>query len=124
MTERNTGSLNLIEQAVLNRISQGEIKGKIHQLAMPYKELMAYYRCAMMQVETKFNVLDEELSLQYDRNPIETIKTLSLIHICCGHAKHGGHHQRKTHDDDQDSVLDQSFCESFHICLLYTSRCV
>ena len=24
MTERNTGSLNLIEQAVLNRISQGE----------------------------------------------------------------------------------------------------
>ena len=61
MTERNTGSLNLIEQAVLNRISQGEIKGKIHQLAMPYKELMAYYRCAMMQVETKFNVLNEEL---------------------------------------------------------------
>lgn len=75
MTERNTGSLNLIEQAVLNRISQGEIKGKIHQLAMPYKELMAFYRCAMMQVETKFNVLNEELSLQYDRNPIETIKT-------------------------------------------------
>ena len=29
----------------------------------------------MMQVETKFNVLNEELSLQYDRNPIETIKT-------------------------------------------------
>ena len=44
-------------------------------MALPYKELMAYYRCAMMQVETKFNVLNEELSLQYDRNPIETIKT-------------------------------------------------
>ncbi|MBQ9262892.1 MAG: GTP pyrophosphokinase family protein [Clostridia bacterium] len=65
----------MIEQAVLNRISQGEIKGRIHQLALPYKELMAYYRCAMMQVETKFNVLNEELSLQYDHNPIETIKT-------------------------------------------------
>ena len=74
MAEKNTGSLNVIEQAVLNRISQGEIKGRIHQLAMPYKELMAYYRCAMMQMETKFNVLNEELSLQYDRNPIETIK--------------------------------------------------
>ena len=35
---------------------------------------MAYYRCAMMEVETKFNVLNEELSLLYDRNPIETIK--------------------------------------------------
>ena len=36
---------------------------------------MAYYRCAMMEVSAKFNVLNEELSLQYDRNPIETIKT-------------------------------------------------
>ena len=36
---------------------------------------MAYYRCAMMEVETKFRVLSEELSLEYDRNPIETIKT-------------------------------------------------
>ena len=36
---------------------------------------MAYYRCAMMEVATKFQVLDEELSLQYDRNPIESIKT-------------------------------------------------
>ncbi|MDY5940329.1 MAG: GTP pyrophosphokinase family protein [Eubacteriales bacterium] len=41
----------------------------------PYRELMAYYRCAMMEVKTKFNVLNEELSLQYDHNPIETIKT-------------------------------------------------
>lgn len=36
---------------------------------------MSYYRCAIMEVETKFNVLNEELSLQYDRNPIETSKT-------------------------------------------------
>ncbi|MBP3238529.1 MAG: GTP pyrophosphokinase family protein [Lachnospiraceae bacterium] len=43
--------------------------------AMPYKELMAYYNCALMETETKFNVLNEELSLQYDRNPIETIKS-------------------------------------------------
>jgi putative GTP pyrophosphokinase len=39
------------------------------------RELMAYFRCAMMEVETKFKVLSEELSLEYDRNPIETIKT-------------------------------------------------
>ena len=38
-------------------------------------ELMTYYRCAIMEVETKFKVLDEEFSLQYDRNPIESIKT-------------------------------------------------
>ena len=39
-----------------------------------FRELMAYYRCAMMEMETKLNVLNEELSLQYDRNPIESIK--------------------------------------------------
>ncbi|MBR5783015.1 MAG: GTP pyrophosphokinase family protein [Clostridia bacterium] len=39
-----------------------------------FRELMAYYRCAMMEMETKFNVLNEELSLEYDRNPIETVK--------------------------------------------------
>ncbi len=37
--------------------------------------LMAYYRCAMMEIETKFRVLNEEYSLAYDRNPISTIKT-------------------------------------------------
>lgn len=36
---------------------------------------MAFYRCAIMEVETKFKVLNENLSLQYDRNPIESIKT-------------------------------------------------
>ena len=37
--------------------------------------LMVYYRCAMMEIETKFNVLNEEYSLIYERNPINTIKT-------------------------------------------------
>ncbi len=37
--------------------------------------LMSYYRCAMMEVETKLNVLNEEFSIQYDRNPINSIKS-------------------------------------------------
>lgn len=40
-----------------------------------YQKLMAYYRCAMMEIATKFNVLNEEFSLQYDRNPISSIKS-------------------------------------------------
>ena len=36
---------------------------------------MAYYRCAMMEIETKLNVLDVEFSLQHDRNPINDIKS-------------------------------------------------
>ena len=42
---------------------------------LPIETLMAYYRCVIMEIETKFFVLNEELSLEYDRNPIETIKT-------------------------------------------------
>ena len=57
------------------KLQKNEIKTLMQNYAMPYRELMSYYRCAMMEVETKFNVLNEELSLQYDRNPIETIKT-------------------------------------------------
>ena len=40
-----------------------------------FAKLMAYYRCAMMEIETKFNVLNQEFSLRFDRNPISSIKT-------------------------------------------------
>lgn len=43
----------------------------IHQL----RTLMSRYRCAIMEVETKFKVLNEEFSLDNDRNHIETIRT-------------------------------------------------
>lgn len=39
------------------------------------QRLMTYYKCAMREVETKLYVLDEEYSLQYDRNPINSIRS-------------------------------------------------
>ncbi len=39
------------------------------------QRLMSYYKCAMMEIETKFRVLDEEYSLLHDRNPISSIKS-------------------------------------------------
>lgn len=39
------------------------------------KDLMSCYRCAIMEVETKFRVLDERFSLAHDRNPIDNIQT-------------------------------------------------
>ena len=45
------------------------------EYALTFNKLMAYYKCALMEIETKFNVLNEEYSLQYDRNPISSIKT-------------------------------------------------
>ena len=64
-----------LERALMERLSQSEIRNWLKKYAMPYQELMSCYRCALMEAETKFNVLDEELSLLYDRNPIESIKS-------------------------------------------------
>lgn len=74
--EEALNGIKSIEGNVISRIySNNEIKERLQTYTAPYRELMSYYRCAMMEVSTKFNVLDEELSLQYDRNPIEAIKT-------------------------------------------------
>ena len=45
------------------------------QKGMEIQRIMTYYRCAIMEIETKFRVLDAEYSMQHDRNPINSIKT-------------------------------------------------
>lgn len=59
-------SEELIKQALNEEVEE-------HVLAI--RQSMSYYRCALMEVETKFKVLDEQFSLYYDRNPIESIST-------------------------------------------------
>ena len=64
-----------VEQMLLSRLAQREVTELMHQYLVPYKELMAYYRCAMMEVETKFKVLNEQFSLNGESNPIEFIQS-------------------------------------------------
>ena len=66
---------NVGKKIFRERIINEDILDAIQKNIMPMNELMAYYRCAIMEVETKFNVLNEEFSLQYDRNPIENVKS-------------------------------------------------
>ena len=47
----------------------------LREKTAPFTRLMAYYRCAMMEIETKFKVLNEQYSLEHDRNPISSIRT-------------------------------------------------
>lgn len=56
-------------------ISESKALQWIEEQSKPFLKLMSYYRCAMMEIETKFNVLNEEFSLEHDRNPINGIKT-------------------------------------------------
>lgn len=43
--------------------------------AKPFSKLMMEYRAAIMEVETKLKVLNEEFSQEYNRNPFESIKS-------------------------------------------------
>lgn len=76
MTDMTTDITTDINTAALLKVSPDAEKFKqLLKSAESFRELMTYYRCAIFEVETKFNVLSEEFSLKNDRNPIETIKT-------------------------------------------------
>ena len=62
---------NFVRQSLLSN----EFLNFMQQNKKPFDLLMSYYECAIMEIETKFWVLNHELSLEYDNNPIESIKT-------------------------------------------------
>ena len=70
--ERQEGYL--LRERILS-MTDSEAMDWLYQKSEKFIRLMAYYRCAMMEVETKFNVLNEEYSLQHDRNPISSIRS-------------------------------------------------
>ena len=43
--------------------------------AKPFGKLMMQYRCAIMEVETKLKVLNDEFTQTYNRNPFESIQS-------------------------------------------------
>lgn len=70
--------MNEINEIVsrLQTLLQVEQKNKdIRDVFASSKKLMSSYRCAMMEIETKFKVLNDYFSLQHERNPIESITT-------------------------------------------------
>ena len=63
------------DEFVRNSLLSDEFLEMLQKNKKPMDLLMSYYQCAIMEVETKFKVLNQEYSLQYDKNPIEGIKT-------------------------------------------------
>lgn len=64
-----------LEAALRTRLNTEESREWIREQSRPFRELMSYYRCALMEVETKFHVLNEELSLEGEANPIDAIES-------------------------------------------------
>ncbi len=64
-----------MEKIVDNNDFSEEKLESLKENTRQYRELMSYYGCAMLEIETKFRVLNLQFSLEQDHNPIETIKT-------------------------------------------------
>ena len=63
------------EEFVRQNLLSDEFLNFVQENRKPFNLLMSDYECAIMEIETKFKVLNHELSLEYDANPIESIKT-------------------------------------------------
>ena len=66
--ERQTEALKKQEQII-------EIQAEQLKKEESFNNLMMQYRCAIMEIETKLKVLNEEFSQEYNRNPFESIKS-------------------------------------------------
>ena len=73
--ESESRELMTAQQALTAWLTDIDARHWIEQNAAPYRELMAYYHCAMLEVETRFRVLSEGMALHSAGNPIESIKT-------------------------------------------------
>lgn len=71
----NTWPISLENHALQKGDNQAEeILNYLKRNTAPVWEFLSRYKCAAMEIETKFNVLNERFSIQYDENPIESIK--------------------------------------------------
>ncbi|MCM1253503.1 MAG: response regulator [Clostridium sp.] len=76
---RNTVDLfaykNRLELKVKKQSQIIEMQAEKLRGAESFNHLMMEYRCAIMEIETKLKVLNEEFSRAYNRNPFESIKS-------------------------------------------------
>lgn len=73
-SSQTTDTNENIAQKLTSLLGENQIS-ELQKNFQDVKKLMSYYRCAILEVETKFNVLNEQFSLEHERNPIESIKS-------------------------------------------------
>ena len=64
-----------LNKAFINSNELPDDSNKIFRQIQNFKELMMRYNCAIREVKTKFEVLNDDLSVAQNRNPIEMIKS-------------------------------------------------
>ena len=73
MVNRNPNSE--LVQSVVKAPDTVQVPEKLIDQARQFQQIMMMYSCAIREVKTKLEVLNDELSVRNQRNPIEMIKS-------------------------------------------------
>ncbi|MCQ2546029.1 MAG: GTP pyrophosphokinase family protein [Clostridia bacterium] len=63
------------KEILVGRLTSDKFQDFFEKNENQLQTMLTYYECAIMQIETKFNVLNQEFSLSREYSPIETIKS-------------------------------------------------
>ena len=74
MTDRETLSA-LLDRMNDPDMTEAQFIQSVESDMLPIQQFFSYYRCAIMEIETKFRVLDEQFSLRGENDPIEFIQS-------------------------------------------------
>lgn len=64
-----------LNQSIVNVPNLVQVPDQLLQQAYQFQEVMMMYTCAIREVKTKLEVLNDELSVRNSRNPIELVKS-------------------------------------------------
>jgi putative GTP pyrophosphokinase len=71
----NTNPNSELNQSIVNVPSLAQVPEILLEHAYQFQEMMMMYTCAIREIKTKLEVLNDELSVRNSRNPIEMIKS-------------------------------------------------
>ena len=74
MTDRESLSA-LLDRMNDPDMTEAQFIQSVESDMLPIQQFFSYYRCAIMEIETKFRVLDEQFSLRGENDPIEFIQS-------------------------------------------------
>jgi putative GTP pyrophosphokinase len=74
MNINNNAALSLHKLADSD-MTESEFLRSVENNLIPMQQFFTYYKCAIMEIETKFRVLNEQFSINGESNPIEFIQS-------------------------------------------------
>ena len=66
---------NTVQRKLMDKTPITQIPEELYEQAEKMQELFLYNRCAIKEIQTKLDILNDELAMKTKRNPIETVSS-------------------------------------------------